>query len=125
MDADASASTGVYYTTSIVVPITLPKDKAFVPTFHSCLVSRIYTLRLSVSYRTLYASVVDPSVLLKVPVQLTYRGWLSSGADFLMEDSGFVDGDAKVDEELDEMFRPRMVAPVPEYTEFARPLSGA
>ncbi|KAF9886853.1 hypothetical protein FE257_010976 [Aspergillus nanangensis] len=64
---------GVYYTASVVVPITLPKSKAFVPTFHSCLVSRIYALDLTVSYHTPNANILTPSASLRVPIQLTCR----------------------------------------------------
>lgn len=63
---------GVYfYTASIIVPLSLPKGKAFVPTFHSCLISRVYALDLAVSYHTPNASVLSSSVSLKVPIQIT------------------------------------------------------
>ncbi|KAG2417995.1 hypothetical protein HFD88_001095 [Aspergillus terreus] len=62
-----------YYTASVVVPITLPKNKAFVPTFHSCLTSRVYALDLSVSYHTPNATILTPTASLRVPIQLTCR----------------------------------------------------
>ncbi|KAL4788490.1 hypothetical protein BJX76DRAFT_315826 [Aspergillus varians] len=37
------------YTASLLVPVTLPKDKSFIPTFHSCLISRVYSLSLQLS----------------------------------------------------------------------------
>lgn len=74
ISSTASASTAKsYYTASVVVPLTLPVSKAFVPTFHSCLISRTYTLLLSVSYTTPNANLTTPSVLLKVPLQITAR----------------------------------------------------
>ncbi|KAL4892732.1 hypothetical protein BDV59DRAFT_39665 [Aspergillus ambiguus] len=60
-----------YYTASVVVPITLPKTKAFVPTFHSCLVSRMYALDLSISYHTPNANILTPTASLRIPIQLT------------------------------------------------------
>ncbi|KAL5355114.1 hypothetical protein BJX96DRAFT_140721 [Aspergillus floccosus] len=60
-----------YYTASVVVPITLPKNKAFVPTFHSCLTSRVYALDLSISYHTPNANILTPTASLRVPIQLT------------------------------------------------------
>ncbi|KAL6705922.1 hypothetical protein ACN47E_006201 [Coniothyrium glycines] len=37
---------GKFYTTQIFIPITLPMNKNFVPSFHCCLISRIYSLSL-------------------------------------------------------------------------------
>lgn len=65
-----SSAGQIYYTASVVIPITLPASKAFVPTFHSCLISRTYTLELSLSYHTPCANLVSPSVSLRVPIQL-------------------------------------------------------
>ncbi|BDD55709.1 hypothetical protein MAP00_001198 [Monascus purpureus] len=60
-----------YYTASILMPITLPKKKAFVPTFYSCLISRVYSLELNVSYETPNANLLNPSITLKLPIQIT------------------------------------------------------
>lgn len=60
-----------YYTASITVPISLPKNKTFVPTFHSCLVSRVYTLDLSLSYQSPNTLLPSPSVSLNFPIQIT------------------------------------------------------
>ncbi|KAI9824706.1 MAG: hypothetical protein M1826_007284 [Phylliscum demangeonii] len=40
-----------FYTCRLLVPVSLPthKNKAWLPTFHSCLVSRVYALELSLS----------------------------------------------------------------------------
>lgn len=51
-----------YYTTSIAIPITLPRNRAFVPTFHSCLVSRVYSLDLSISCQTPKVSFTKPTI---------------------------------------------------------------
>ncbi|OJJ53918.1 hypothetical protein ASPSYDRAFT_50689 [Aspergillus sydowii CBS 593.65] len=37
------------YTATLLVPVTLPKDKSFIPTFHSCLISRVYSLAFQLS----------------------------------------------------------------------------
>ncbi|KAL4903453.1 hypothetical protein BDW74DRAFT_40560 [Aspergillus multicolor] len=37
------------YTATLLVPVTLPKDKSFIPTFYSCLISRVYSLRFQLS----------------------------------------------------------------------------
>jgi hypothetical protein len=57
-----------FYTAQILVPITLPTNKNFIPTFHSCLVSRTYTLGLQFSVHG------GPTMHLKVPVQICAEG---------------------------------------------------
>ena len=59
---------GTFYTAKILVPITLPLNKNFIPTFHSCLISRTYTLGLTFSAHG------GSSVHLKVPVQICAEG---------------------------------------------------
>ncbi|KAF2751520.1 hypothetical protein M011DRAFT_464243 [Sporormia fimetaria CBS 119925] len=61
-----------FYTAEIIVPVTLPNNKNFLPTFHSCLISRIYTLCLSVSAHT--AAIGAPTLHLKVPIQICAEG---------------------------------------------------
>ncbi|KAL2812491.1 hypothetical protein BJX63DRAFT_432574 [Aspergillus granulosus] len=94
----------VYYTASVVVPVTLPTDKAWVPTFHSCLISRVYTLELCVSYHTPNMNLLTPTVSLKVPVQLTAGPASADALD---------DADAAITHEQveAEFFSPRSVAP--------------
>jgi hypothetical protein len=60
-----------YYTASLVIPVTLPKSKAFVPTFHSCLMSRTYSLELSLTYHTPATNIMTPTISLRVPIQFT------------------------------------------------------
>ncbi|KAE8374920.1 hypothetical protein BDV26DRAFT_283889 [Aspergillus bertholletiae] len=64
---------GTYYTAAAIVPITLPAAKAFVPTFHSCLISRVYALELSISYHTPHASLLTPYISLRLPIQVTVQ----------------------------------------------------
>lgn len=58
------------YTASVNVPITLPKDKFFVPTFHSCWISRIYSLGLSVSYHAAKVNIMNSTASLMIPIQI-------------------------------------------------------
>lgn len=61
-----------FWTAEIVVPVALPKDKHFVPTFHGCIVSRTYSLNLSLGIHS--AGVGFPSVELKLPLQISAEG---------------------------------------------------
>ncbi|KAE8369740.1 hypothetical protein BDV27DRAFT_172390 [Aspergillus caelatus] len=67
----ATEDRGTYFTAAIIVPVTLPSTKAFVPTFHSCLISRTYALDLSISYHTPHISLLSPYISLRLPVQVT------------------------------------------------------
>jgi hypothetical protein len=60
-----------FFTTSLVIPLALPKHKVFVPSFHSCIVSRNYLLDLELSYKIPGATVGNPSIKLKVPIQVS------------------------------------------------------
>jgi hypothetical protein len=102
--SSASYAGNAFYTASIIVPITLPPGKAFVPTFHSCLISRVYVLELCVSYHTPNANALASSVTLKIPLQVTsaYReGSIESPVDDTMEHMA-------IDHEF---FRPRIITP--------------
>ncbi|KAE8147486.1 hypothetical protein BDV25DRAFT_160260 [Aspergillus avenaceus] len=112
----ASFTGSTYYTASVVVPITLPKSKAFVPTFHSCLISRIYCLELSISYHTPNTNILTPTASLKIPIQLASQPRSDTKAKEPHEIS-LLEVDA-------EFFSPRSIAPPqqacvapPEYTE--------
>ncbi|KAF2770205.1 hypothetical protein EJ03DRAFT_76511 [Teratosphaeria nubilosa] len=68
--APSSGSKGkTYYSARLLIPISLPTNKAFVPTFHSCLSSRIYQLKLELTLSSL-----GPSLDLKLPVQISSEG---------------------------------------------------
>ncbi|KAF7587043.1 hypothetical protein BBP40_007839 [Aspergillus hancockii] len=67
----ATAGNDTYYTTTLIAPITLPATKTFVPTFHSCLISRVYAVDVSISYHTLKASLLAPTLSLRLPIQVT------------------------------------------------------
>ena len=64
----------VFYTTSILVPITLPAElctqKMFLPTFASCTVSRSYDLTLNISYSPNRTNIFSPCIELRLPLQI-------------------------------------------------------
>lgn len=108
----ASYSGKTYYTASLLVPITLPKEKAFVPTFHCCLVSRVYALELCISYHTPHANILAPTCSLKIPIQITSERNADARTNQLA-DNPMITHPTDVD---DEFFRPRSIAPPdPEY----------
>jgi hypothetical protein len=69
-----------FYTANVVVPISLPNPytsknpKVFVPSFHSCIISRTYTLELMINYRSPSANVTSPHITLKSPLQISAEG---------------------------------------------------
>ncbi|KAK2748090.1 hypothetical protein FQN57_001213 [Myotisia sp. PD_48] len=102
-----------YYTTTLLVPITLPTKKAFLPTFHSCLISRTYTLDLCLSYHPPNAKFVVPNLGLRIPLQL-------AGPESLAE--AVAERAANV-QDTDMYLTPRTISPPRvEYSEQAQPL---
>ncbi|KAJ5419292.1 uncharacterized protein N7487_002842 [Penicillium crustosum] len=69
-DPSVSFCKDEYYTTSVIVPITIPNSKTFVSTFHSCLISRTYSLDLSLTYHTPGMKILKPTISLCVPIQI-------------------------------------------------------
>jgi hypothetical protein len=63
-----------HYTASVLVPITLPENKTWIPTFHTCLLSRVYALDLSLSCHSPAAGMPSTTLHLKVPVQVNMKG---------------------------------------------------
>ena len=58
---------GLFYTTEILIPIALPSDTTFVPSFHSCMLSRIYSLELFLS---MYGGITGSDMEVTIPVQI-------------------------------------------------------
>ncbi|KAJ5918014.1 hypothetical protein N7454_010389 [Penicillium verhagenii] len=100
----ASFTGDTFYTASLVIPVSLPKSKTFVPTFHSCLMSRTYSLDWSLSYHTPGANVMTPSISLRLPIQVTTQPRF---AEPTKSDLGLV----VTQEELNEFFHPRSTSP--------------
>jgi hypothetical protein len=109
-----------FYTARVLVPMSLPKNKSFAPTFHSCSVSRTYVLDLNVSYHTPGATVSTPSIQLNLPIQISAEGNPDAMARISQEEAEAI-ATREVDEELAEgRFSPRSLAPpvqIPEYSE--------
>ncbi|KAL8718582.1 MAG: hypothetical protein Q9225_004298 [Loekoesia sp. 1 TL-2023] len=116
-----------YYTAHLLVPITLPRkddgtgsSKVFVPTFHSCLLSRIYVLDFYLTCHTPGASVTDPTMHLKLPIQISAEGSADAQPSISEDEAQAI----ARREAAEFMWHPRSVAPPsPEYTEQAQ-LSG-
>lgn len=56
------------FETDLAVPVSFPDNKMFVPTFHSCYISRTYSLAISITYA---AAGVSDSIDLCLPLQVT------------------------------------------------------
>ncbi|PGG99548.1 hypothetical protein AJ79_08485 [Helicocarpus griseus UAMH5409] len=100
----ASYSGTTYYTASILVPITLPKNRTYLPTFHSCLSSRAYSLEISLSYHTPSANLTVPTLAIRLPIQV-------ATTESLADASAARGQPRRVRNSADEFFTPRSVAP--------------
>lgn len=98
-----------YYTAEIIVPITLPQSKAWVPTFHSCVASRVYIIDMSLTIHTPGAGVPATTVTLHLPVQIAANGSAISRVPMTAAEAAAELADADVH------LRPRVIeAPSPE-----------
>ena len=64
----------LHYSAKIVVPIALPSSKSWVPSFNSCLISRVYALEFSLTVHTPGTGVPASSLSLRLPVQIASAG---------------------------------------------------
>ncbi|KAL9128482.1 MAG: hypothetical protein Q9217_002860 [Psora testacea] len=96
-----------FYTAYVVVPISLPKNnKVFVPSFHTCLISRIYALDLYLHIQTPKATAKDPQLHLKLPVQVS-----SEANPHPVENISQQEANAIAARAANEFFNPRNVVP--------------
>jgi hypothetical protein len=95
---------GCFYTAHINVPVTLPNNKNFLATFHTCLISRTYALSFNISVHA--PGVSDPSVHLKVPIQVCAEG-SASGTETARARSA----EAVSRMEANHLLMPRSIAP--------------
>ncbi|MCJ1311075.1 hypothetical protein MMC25_004745 [Agyrium rufum] len=115
------SATAPYYRAQVLVPITLPDStKSFVPTFHSCLVSRVYTLDLTLSVHNSGPTVSDPSLHLKIPIQISAEPDPDNRPMISEAEAQAIAARRAFDEE----WRFGAVPPSPEYSE-ARPVPRA
>lgn len=90
-----------FFTAELKVPVTLPANKIFVPTFHSCLISRIYQLKLELSVGL--AGTVD----LRLPLQITCEG---SRGDLSPRRTSVSSGlEISDDDDVADFFEPRQI----------------
>ena len=108
---------GSFYIASIVVPISLPKsNRVFVPTFHSCILSRVYAIDLFLSIQPPSTAVTSPVLHLKIPVQISSEGNPNALPAISAEEATAI-----ASREANAFFNPRSVAPPsPEYRERAQ-----
>lgn len=93
-----------FYTAKVLVPVTLPQTSAesesksalsrpnkrilFIPTFHSCIISRTYGLELSLSFNSAASSTLSGSSLtLRTPIQISQQGSSSPPTDTSLLDT--------------------------------------
>ena len=88
-----------FYTANVLVPIALPKCKTFVPTFHSCLVARVYQLELALAVHTPGRTITAPTLQLRLPLQISAAANLSTVPAVTTE------------QEADAFFEPRSITP--------------
>lgn len=123
-----------FYTAEILVPVTLPAKKHFVPTFHTCLVSRSYALNLSLGIHT--SGVGGPSIDIKLPIQISSEG--TNQQELQSRSSMTTAEQEQVLRSADEFFMSRTISPMddelvggssvpgitdlpPQYEAFSRP----
>jgi len=94
-----------YYTARILVPITLPASKHWIPTFHSCILSRAYCIDLSLTIHTPGTGVPASTVSLHVPVQIAADGNNGRRASVTAEEAAI----ELAAQEAEEYLRPRVL----------------
>ncbi|KAI9369887.1 hypothetical protein BJX61DRAFT_122967 [Aspergillus egyptiacus] len=65
VESETGTATVIVQTASLLVPVTLPRDKTFPPTFHSCLISRVYSLTFQIAFQG-----VSVPFRLRVPMRI-------------------------------------------------------
>jgi len=112
---------GAFYTAQILVPVSLPRDKLFVPTFHSCLISRVYSLTLHLEAQS--AGVGNSSIELKTPLQVSSEPNIDNHSEH--RPSLTAEEEAIEAREADEFFQSRTISPLAEELQGASNLISA
>lgn len=94
---------GPFYTATILVPISLPATKTWIPSYQSCVASRVYLLDLSLGVHTLGSGVPSTSITLHLPVQIGAEGSGSRRATLTPAEAAAELADAE------EFLRPRVI----------------
>lgn len=115
-ELSSPSASKAFWTSQILVPINLPTNaKTFVPTFHSCLISRVYSLDLNLGVHAATTSVSSSTMHLRIPLQISAEGNPDARPTISEEEM-----QAIAARNLDAELTPRSVAPPsPEYTEHA------
>ena len=92
-----------YYTAKIIVPITLPSTKVWIPTFHNCITSRLYVLDLSLSIHTPGTGVPASNATLHLPLQIGAAGNVATRPEMTAAEA------AAELAEVDEFLRSRVI----------------
>lgn len=102
-------SSNVVHSTSIHLPLTLPTTKkTFVPTFHSCIVSRVYTLHVALT--------VDSTTATKISLDLPLQITVVAGVQVEEEGEELPSWAEAVEEAAaDEFLRPRVLGVMEEF----------
>jgi hypothetical protein len=72
LSASQAYRRGNFYTSEILVLIIVPRDVDLLSTFHSCLISHVYSLPVRLFVNAL--SFNDQTLHLKVPIEITTEG---------------------------------------------------
>lgn len=103
----------VYHITTLQLPIRLPTEKwHFVPTFHTCIASRVYTLHVSLTVAS--GPTTSSTISVDLPIQVAVEAG-APGAAAEKEDGLPSFEDAVEDAAVDELLRPRQLG-VPQVT---------
>jgi len=105
-DASSKYKGEGFWTAQIVMPVSLPANKAWIPTFHTCLVSRTYSLGVHLAVPT---GTIGHGIDLKLPVQLSSQGRFEGT---MRPHSLSLDEQAVEAMEADEFFAPRTISPM-------------
>lgn len=93
----------LHYSAKIVFPIALPSTKSWVPSFNSCIISRVYALEFALTVHSPGPGIPSSIISLRLPVQIASAG-NPEGRLYLTA--------AEAAEELasaDDFFRPRVL----------------
>ncbi|KAI0460278.1 arrestin [Xylaria acuta] len=97
-----------YYATKVQVPVELPAGKKqFVPTFHSCIASRVYVLWMTVTLSGLAG--MSSTITLGVPLQVG----VGPGGDSRVDSTGLPTFEAAMEDaslEIDAYLQPRTIS---------------
>ncbi|KAL3422212.1 hypothetical protein PVAG01_06368 [Phlyctema vagabunda] len=93
----------LYYTATIIVPLSLPMSKEWLPTFHTCIASRVYALEFGLVVHTPGAGMPASQIGLRLPVQIAALGEKDAPAALTPSEA------AAELAQADEFLRPRVI----------------